>query len=103
MRYITDSTGHLTAVSLGASISCGGQDCAEYTGAVPTGYASLLDWLDANSGSLGKWQVIDGNLVEDADVVLPEDPEEGDPASTTDVLNAAQSILDLYIKMKGAD
>lgn len=76
MRYIANSSGYLQEVSFGAEITCNGQSCTEYTGAVPDGYTSLAAWAVAECERLHKWKVEDGNLVEDASAPDPEENQE---------------------------
>lgn len=73
MRIITDSDGRVLDVSFGALISCGGQDGADYTGTVPTGYTSLEDWFIKEADKLYRWTVVDGELTLDSSAVAPTD------------------------------
>lgn len=73
MRIITDSDGRVLDVSFGALISCGGQDGADYTGTVPTGYTSLEDWFIKEADKLYRWTVVDGELTLDSSAVAPVD------------------------------
>lgn len=73
MRIITDSDGRVLDVSFGALISCGGQDGADYTGTVPTGYTSLEDWYLQEADKLYRWTVVDGELTLDSSAVAPTD------------------------------
>lgn len=54
-------------VSFGADISCNGETCVEYTGAVPAPYSSLESWYrSANKGDqMCYWKIVDGNLTFD--------------------------------------
>ena len=74
MRYIADSSGYVKEVSFGADIVCDGQVCTEYTGAVPTGYASLEAWFMEELEKLYRWKIVDGNLTLDSSAVAPSDP-----------------------------
>lgn len=78
MRYIADSDGYVKEVSFGADIVCDGQVCTEYTGAVPTGYASLEAWFMEELEKLYRWKIVDGNLTLDSTAAAPSDktPEE---------------------------
>lgn len=73
MRIITDSDGRVLDVSFGALISCGGQDGADYTGTVPTGYTSLEDWFIKEADKLYRWTVVDGELTLDSSATAPTD------------------------------
>lgn len=66
MRYIADNNGYLKEVSFGANIVCGGAECTEYTGNVPSGYESLEAWFLAEFDSLCRWHVVGGNLEMDS-------------------------------------
>lgn len=64
MRYILDSNGYVEEVSFGAIIGCGDKESVEYTGKIPTGYESLVDWqLNAN---IRAYKIVEGDLVHDA-------------------------------------
>ena len=71
MRYIANSDGYLQEVSFGADITCGGTDCTEYTGAVPTGYTSLEEWYCQECEKLHRWKIVDGQLTLDANAAAP--------------------------------
>ena len=73
MRYITDTDGYVKEVSWGADISCGGQDCTDYTGTVPTGYTSLEDWYTKEGDKLYRWKIVDGELTLDSSATAPTD------------------------------
>lgn len=73
MRIITDSDGRVLDVSFGGIISCGGQDCQEYTGSVPAEYTSLEDWFIKEADKLYRWTVVDGELILDSSAVAPVD------------------------------
>lgn len=75
MRYIANDNGYLLQVSFGAAIMCNGKGCTEYTGAVPAGHSSLIDWFEEEGEHLYRWKVEDGQLVEDPDA---PDPEQAD-------------------------
>lgn len=74
MRYIADSDGYVKEVSFGADIVCDGQECTEYTGAVPTGYASLEAWFMEELERLYRWKIVGGELTLDSTAVAPYDP-----------------------------
>lgn len=64
MFYILDSSGYIEEVST-HYIERENKTCAEYTGAVPSGYDTLDDWvLNAN---VRAYKISSGNLVYDAD------------------------------------
>lgn len=77
MRYIANATGYLLEVSFGAAIKCNGKSCTEYTGDVPAGYDSLIEWFDAEAQSLHRWKIVGGNLTLDAFAPEPAEPVEG--------------------------
>lgn len=68
MRYITNAEGYLSAVSFGGEIECADGTCTEYTGSVPTGYISLVDWYADEAEKLHRWKVVDGHLTLDGAV-----------------------------------
>lgn len=75
MRYIADTDGYVKQVSFGADIACGDQECTEYTGSVPTGYASLEAWFCSEVEKLYRWKIVDGNLALDSAAAAPEEQE----------------------------
>lgn len=76
MRYIADSEGYVKEVSFGADITCAGQECTAYTGAVPSGYKTLEAWYVSEVEKLYRWQIIDGNLTLDSSALPPTDTDE---------------------------
>lgn len=72
-RYIVDKNGRVKYVSFGATIVCEGNECVEYTGDVPSGYASLDEWFVAECDKLCQWKIVDGSLKYDGSVAIPED------------------------------
>lgn len=74
MRYITDSNGYLLEVSFGAVIQCGGKGCTEYTGGVPSGYSSLVDWFAKEGDKLYRWKIAGGQLTLDSSVPVKSEP-----------------------------
>ena len=66
MRYILNNSGYIYDVSFGAEISCDLGTCAEYTGEIPNGYSSIVEWHDEEIDRLNAWKVIDGNLIFDS-------------------------------------
>lgn len=73
MRYIADSSGYVKEVSFGADITCNGNTCKAYTGAVPSGYKSLEAWALAETEKLYRWKIVNGNLTLDSSAVAPGD------------------------------
>lgn len=73
MRYIAADTGRLLYVSFGADIACDGQECTEYTGEIPEGYASLEAWYVAELETFYRWKVVDGQLTLDESAVAPKE------------------------------
>lgn len=72
MRYIANASGQVLEVSFGAVIVCGGRKCTEYTGEVPDGYDSLIDWFTAEGDKLHRWQIVNGNLQRIENAAEPE-------------------------------
>ena len=72
MRYIVDVSGFVKNISFGGLISCGGVNCAEYTGAIPEGYDSLEEWFLAECECLYRWKIVGGNLTLDAEASAPD-------------------------------
>lgn len=66
MQYIADSNGYLKEVSFGCSVSCNGESCVEYTGAIPSGYSSLEEWYRQECDNLHQWKISGGNLAKDS-------------------------------------
>ena len=75
MRYIADTDGYVKELSFGADIACDGDNCTEYTGNVPTGYASLEDWYLAETDKLYRWKIVGGQLTLDSTAVAPREIE----------------------------
>lgn len=66
MRYILNDEGYIEEIAFGvASIECKDKTCTEYTGEIPTGYASLQEWASKEIDKLNAWKIIEGNLVFD--------------------------------------
>lgn len=59
MRYILDEDGYILNVYFG----CFGVNCTEYTGTIPEGYDSLIDWVE--NANIRAYKIVDGNLVYD--------------------------------------
>ena len=77
MRYIADSAGYLQYVSFGAMIECNGRGCTEYTGGVPAGYSSLMDWFSKECDKLYRWRIASGQLALDSSAQEPPTPSPG--------------------------
>ena len=88
MRYIADDNGYLLGVAFGCEIECGGKTCTEYTGAVPSGYNTLVDWHAANIDTLNRWHVVGGVLTEDTSKAI-DAPDAGYDSGWID----AQSVM----------
>lgn len=75
MRYILDSDGYIKHISFGSDINCGLESCTEYTGSIPSPHPSLESWYFAYSenNKLHQWKIVDGELVLDASIVIPEE------------------------------
>lgn len=65
MRYILDDSGYIEEVTFGAMIECNNKGCTEYTGTIPDGYTSLVEWSD--NANIRAYKIVDGNLTFDAD------------------------------------
>jgi len=61
VRYILDDLGFVEEVSFGGIIECNNKTCTEYTGEVPEGYDSLIDWFE--KANIRAYKIEDGNLV----------------------------------------
>ena len=79
MRYIADASGYVKEVSFGAMIVCGGVGCKEYTGTVPSGYSSLIDWFTQECEKLYRWRIVGGNLTLDSSASNPPEKEWTNP------------------------
>ena len=71
MRYIVNAAGYVKSVSFGATITCGGVNCAEYTGVIPEDYDSLEAWYLAECENLYRWKIVNGNLTLDDEAEPP--------------------------------
>lgn len=71
MRYIADANGYLKGVSFGGEVICNSVECTEYTGGVPSGYASLVDWFVAEADKLYRWKIVAGELTLDSSATAP--------------------------------
>lgn len=67
MRYILNNEGYIFEVSFGAEIYCSLGTCTQYTGPIPEGYETLVEWHDTQIAEkkLNAWKVVDNNLVFD--------------------------------------
>lgn len=65
MRYILDDLGYIEEIIFGGIIECKNKTCTEYTGEVPSGYNTLLEWCE--TANIRAFKVVDGQLVYDAD------------------------------------
>lgn len=70
MQYIADSNSYLKEVSFGCSVSCNGESCVEYTGAIPSGYSSLEEWYRQECDNLHQWKISGGNLAKDSSAAV---------------------------------
>lgn len=61
MRYELDANGYVLNVFWG----CHFGECQEYTGTIPSGYESLIEWSE--KANINAYYIEDGNLVYDAD------------------------------------
>lgn len=98
MRYIVNADGYLTAVSFGGEIECGDDCCTEYTGRVPIGCISLVDWYADECERLHRWKVVDGNLTKDTDVPerRPQANVQHYPKLTQAQKDAIRAVADSY-------
>lgn len=62
MRYILDDNGYIDSVSC-TPFECKNKGCQEYTGTVPTGYNSLVEWV--TTANIRTYKIVEGNLVYD--------------------------------------
>lgn len=59
MRYELDTNNYISNVFFG----CNSGTCTEYTGTVPEGYSSLVEWAD--KANIRAYKIVDGNLTYD--------------------------------------
>lgn len=71
MRYIINAAGYLKNVSFGALLTCGGMNCTEYSGEIPSGYDTLEEWYLAECETLYRWKIVNGNLTIDDEAEPP--------------------------------
>lgn len=64
MRYILDDLGYIETISFLHEIECNNKTCTEYTGSIPEGYSSLLEWSE--NAVIQAYKITNGNLVYDA-------------------------------------
>lgn len=74
MRYIANDSGYVQEVSFGADIQCNGSDCTEYTGGVPSGFDSLIDWFIKEGDKLYRWKIENKQLTLDDSVPVKSAP-----------------------------
>lgn len=60
MRYELDSSGYISKVFFG----CKSGKCTAYSGTVPSGYSSLVDW--SNRANIRAYKIVSGNLTYDS-------------------------------------
>lgn len=67
MRYILTSDGYIDEISFDNIIECKDNTCTKYTGTIPDGYTSLVEWhkTECLNNRLNAWKIVDGNLVFD--------------------------------------
>ena len=65
MRYILSDTGYIDEIAFGAIIECKNNTCTEYTGEVPSGYESLVEWAD--NANIRAYNIVEGNLTYDSE------------------------------------
>lgn len=63
MRYILDSDGYVEELSCN-EIECNNKTCTEYTGTIPSGYTSLIEWVE--NANIRAYKIVGGNLTYDA-------------------------------------
>lgn len=61
MRYILNNEGYIETISFNNKITCNDKSCTEYTGTIPDGYTSLVEW--AENANIRAYKLEDGNLV----------------------------------------
>lgn len=64
MRYILDDLGYIETISFLHEIECNNKTCTEYTGSIPEGYSSLLEWSE--NAVIQAYKIVNGNLTYDA-------------------------------------
>lgn len=62
MRYILNNEGYVETISFTNPIVCNGS-CTEYTGTIPEGYSSLLEWSE--NAVIQAYKITNGNLTHD--------------------------------------
>lgn len=65
MRYILNNEGYIEEISFSNEIECNSKTCVEYTGVIPSGYSSLLEWSEF--AIIQAYKITDGNLTYDPD------------------------------------
>ena len=79
MRYIVNSKNYVIAVGFGSEIIFANSNCTEYTGGIPSGWASLEEWYEEEGEKLWRWKIVNGNLTLDSSAVAPEEGRWGVP------------------------
>lgn len=97
MRYILDDLGYISTVSCN-SIECDSGTCVEYTGSIPEGYDSLLDW--ATDANIRAYKIVDGNLTFDADRDAALQAQWNIPYTPANVYSTDESIIGTWIDGK---
>lgn len=100
MKYILKD-GYIDEITFGATIECKNQTCTEYTGTIPTDYASLEAWAIGEAGKLNAWKIVEGNLVFDNAKYLElkelweQQAEDNRPVYHKEIFEMKQQIEDI--------
>ena len=89
MRYELDSSGYISKVFFG----CKSGNCTAYSGSIPSGYKSLVDW--SNRANIRAYKIVNGNLT----YYSARDTE----LKTLWNTEAENSKVDNYISSKGSN
>ena len=102
MRYILNDEGYIEEIAFGvASIEHKDKISTEYTGSIPTGYASLQDWASKENDKLNAWKIVEGNLVFDNAKYLElkelweQQTEDNRPVYHKEIFEMKQQIEDI--------
>lgn len=100
MRYILNDEGYIETISFNNEITCNDKSCTEYTGTIPEGYSSLVEWNE--NAVIQAYHLVDGNLTYDADKETEllskwEEESTGDFSSKV-TLNETPSSIHFYKK-----
>lgn len=96
MRYKIDDKGYITSVYF----NCHTGTCNEYTGEIPSGYETLLEWSE--KANIQAYKIVDGNLVYDSNrdeelrFIHEQEAEENTTATrgwVKNKLNSANSVV----------